>query len=111
MTTRGLLCSLLTHLATALYLGFRLVGSLWCSNTLHLQLKVCWDYLSGTDSYDKIMADIDSHTAISHALAQSIITKVMAMVLNAEDKWLTTAVCKMDLVEPTVKASSQANTN
>src|SRR5882757_4268080 len=79
--------------------------------TKHVQLKARWDYLSGTDSYDKIVADIDSYAAISHALAQSIVTKVTAMVLDAEDERLNTAVRKMDLVEPAVKASSQANTN
>src|SRR5882757_1886680 len=80
-------------------------------STKHLQLKARWDYLLGTDSHVKIMEDIDAHAAVSHALAQSIVTKVTAMVLDAEDDRLNVAVKKMDLVEPAVKAASQANAN
>jgi len=57
------------------------------------------------------MEDIDAYAAVSHALAQSIVTKVTAMVLDAEDDRLNVAVKKMDLVEPAVKAASQANAN
>src|SRR5882757_6788292 len=79
--------------------------------TKHTQLKARWDYLLGTDSYDQIIGDIDAHAAMSHALAQSIITKVTAMVLDAEEDKLSIAYKKMDLKEPAVKASSQASSN
>src|SRR5882757_9861779 len=79
--------------------------------TKHLQLKARWDYLSGTDSYDKIIGDIDAHAALSHALAQSIITKVTAMVLDAEEDRLNVAFKKIVLEKPAVLAGSQASTN
>ena len=77
----------------------------------HAQLKACYDYLVGSDSYDKVIGDVDALAAMVHASAMTIVTKVNSLVLDEEDKQLAIAVKKMELVKPAVAASSQAAPN